>query len=301
MPDKGQNDPEELEANIKPLDDPSIKTGMVFGFIGLVSLIAYLFVSGYNPDFICNSFAALAVVFALIIGLCAKYITGSSYIRGKLGISSAISIVFGAGGGVAAAFTAFSLIYFNPPENCPSPKPPSLKISHFNFLDDGNKIGTSHPFSLKNLETKPVARFDFGNPEKAIIPIQYLISNFSERPDGSIDLTISQKIESGDNLIKNDTLRIKSKTDWLSFSLPKKFGKKNILANFQGNYSKNSFPIVGIIGCFSKDNRPSGPSIVNITVHDAVTGQHAVYNQEFSTYIDSIDHQEAASSHSHCD
>jgi hypothetical protein len=81
--------------------------GAAFGGATLLGFFLFAYLAGTRPEFICNAFAILAVIFALGASLSAGFIGGAAAINGSFGSAGKDNAVaFSAGGGIAVLFIA---------------------------------------------------------------------------------------------------------------------------------------------------------------------------------------------------
>jgi hypothetical protein len=93
--------------------------GGVFGGITLVGLMAFTFIAGGNPAFVCNTFTLLAPIFALGVALSAGFIGGAAAASGQLGGAAQTHLLkFSAGGGLAILVIAFFAFQQFKPQGC---------------------------------------------------------------------------------------------------------------------------------------------------------------------------------------
>jgi hypothetical protein len=93
--------------------------GAMFGAITLAGLFVVAIIAGARPSFICNSFVALAAVFAFGAALSGAFIGGAAGARGQLGLGPGMnSLAYSLGGGVAVLVIALYVFKSLQPPNC---------------------------------------------------------------------------------------------------------------------------------------------------------------------------------------
>ena len=109
MPDNEQPAPAIPEAKeIGPAPTWVMVLGSIFAGITLIAFIVVAILAGSAPQFVCNSFNALAAVFAFGAALAATFIGGAAAVQGHLGSTAkGWSLSFSALGGIGVLFIAF--------------------------------------------------------------------------------------------------------------------------------------------------------------------------------------------------
>ena len=260
--------------------------GAVFGGVTLIGLFAYLFIAGYNPGFVCNSFTALAAVFALGCGLSAAFIGGSAAAQGTFGkIAEGHSFAFGAGGGVAFLLIAFFVFQQFPPNECHS----KLRVSHFHFLSEASREGISPHSTLRRLENRSTGPFEFKTAKEALLPIAFLLDGYSKSKDGTVDLSLLILIKSQNSaLAEIDDVKFTRSNAWQTMDLAKKFGSTTIYNHFGVGDDSTQIPVLLLVECFEEKDAPIGASQIIVIAHDGLSGERDVYVQSFQVKIEDL-------------